>query len=316
MRAAGRRLGRSFCAAALCVAAAAVSPVHAEPALASLAGGTNPELSSEGTQALARLANNRPGGGHPAIPPVIGQDGTVQYLFGAQDPDLVCAPFRICDIALQPGEEITSINCGDVVRWQIDPANAGADAFSTAHVFVSPRDIGLQTSLVITTNRNRTYHIRLTSHLEKYMPRISFIYPDDLSAKLLVVQAQRRQRKATSDAQVAASTLPDTGEHMADLSFAYECEGRAPWKPVRVYNDGRKTIIQLPPATEHTEAPSFFVLRTPGGLFDDEELVQVNYRIASTREGPRYLVDSIFDNGVLVAGVGRNQVRVHIKRLR
>jgi type IV secretion system protein VirB9 len=278
-----------------------------------LAGGKDAVLPTEAEQTLAALADNRPGGGHPAIPPVIGQDGSVLYRFGAQDPKLVCAPLRLCDIALQPGEEIVGLNCGDLVRWTVDPVYASGPA-GTAHVYVTPRDIGIETSLVITTSRDRAYHIQLIADAQKFMPRISFSYPDDLANKLLLQRAQRKQREEKQAQEVQRDTLPDTGEYIGDLSFAYDCGGRAPWKPVRTYNNGRKTTIQLPPATEHTEAPAFFVLRSRGDLFHDEELVQVNYRIAATPEGPRYIVDGVFDEGVLIAGVGSHQLRVTIKR--
>ena len=52
------------------------------------------------------------------------------------------------------------------------------------------------------------------------------------------------------------------------------------------------------------------MVRKDGGLFSDEEQVQVNYR----PQGNRYIVDSIFDKAILVAGVGSSQDRVTIKR--
>jgi type IV secretion system protein TrbG len=304
----------------LLLAAAAAMGLYAATASADpldkLAGGQELPLPPEAERAMAALASNRPGAGRPAIPPVIGQDGSVLYRFGAQDPVLVCAPLRLCDIALQPGEEITGLNCADLERWSVDPVYAGTAPIQTAHVYVTPRDIGVATSLVITTSRGRAYHIQLIADDDKFMPRISFVYPDDLSNKLLLLQAQRQRDKDKRDAVTAAQTLPETGQHLGELSFAYDYEGRAPWKPVRTYNDGRKTFIQLPPAAEYTEAPAFFVMRSPGDLFHDEELVQVNYRTVATPEGPRFVVDSVFDVGVLVAGVGHHQLRVKISRLR
>jgi type IV secretion system protein VirB9 len=280
-----------------------------------LVGGQDAVLPPDVEQTLDSLADNRPGGGHPTIPPIIGQDGSVLYRFGAQDPKLVCAPLRLCDIALQPGEEIVGLNCGDLTRWSIDPVYASG-ATDTAHVYVTPRDYGIETSLIITTSRNRAYHIQLIADAQKFMPRISFSYPDELANKLLILRAQRKQREEKRAKEVQRDTLPETGQNMGELSFAYDYEGRAPWKPVRTYNDGRKTTIQLPPATEHTEAPAFLEKRSDGDLFNDEELVQVPYRVLATSEGPRYIVDRVFDRGVLKAGVGRHQLRVEIKRLK
>ncbi|WP_277957829.1 TrbG/VirB9 family P-type conjugative transfer protein [Burkholderia plantarii] len=39
-----------------------------------------------------------------------------------------------------------------------------------------------------------------------------------------------------------------------DLSFDYELSGSASWKPVRVYNDGRKTIIEMPGTMQQPNA--------------------------------------------------------------
>jgi type IV secretory pathway VirB9-like protein len=79
---------------------------------------------------------------------------------------------------------------------------------------------------------------------------------------------------------------------------------------VRVYNDGRKTIIQMPAAMAQTEAPTLLVVRKDGGLFTDDETVLVNYRV----QGDRYVVDTVFDKAILIAGVGRGQDRVTITK--
>jgi P-type conjugative transfer protein TrbG len=104
--------------------------------------------------------------------------------------------------------------------------------------------------------------------------------------------------------------MPGTREYMGNLSFEYEVSGSAAWKPVRVYNDGRKTIIQMPSTMAQTEAPALLVVRKDGGVFTDDETVMVNYRV----QGDRYIVDSVFDKAILIAGVGSSQDRVTIQR--
>ena len=79
---------------------------------------------------------------------------------------------------------------------------------------------------------------------------------------------------------------------------------------MRVYNDGRKTIIQMPSTMAQTEAPALLVVRKDGGVFTDDETVMVNYRV----QGDRYIVDSVFDKAILIAGVGSSQDRVTIQR--
>lgn len=79
---------------------------------------------------------------------------------------------------------------------------------------------------------------------------------------------------------------------------------------MRVFNDGRKTIIEMPGTMEQTEAPTLLVVRREGGIFRDEETVMVNYRV----QGNRYIVDTVFDRAILIAGVGGSQDRVTISR--
>lgn len=295
-----------------CIAGA--SRANADP-LEKLAGGQEPTLTADEEQVLSALATNRPTGGKPSSQPVIGRDGTVQYLFGSKDPSLVCAPFRICDIELQAGEEMQYANVADKEGWSVETTYAGVAPATTPHLFVSPHDIGLITSLVVTTDR-RTYHFRLTSHSEKFMPKVRFVYPDDLSNQIVLLRAQRKRAQAQRDEAITRDTIPETGEYLPHLALDYKIEGRAPWKPVRAYNDGRKTIIQMPMSMLHTEAPSLLVLRSEGGPFTEDEYVMVNYRIERPKTGsPRYLVDSVFDRAIMIAGVGSNQQRVTITRL-
>jgi len=236
------------------------------------------------------------------IKPVAGPDGSIRFLFGAQQPSIVCAVLQVCDVELQAGEQVNSIHLGDTARWTVEPAITGSGPGEVQHLILKPMDVGLQTSLIVTTNR-RTYHLRLRSHRTEFMPRVAFTYLDDAMAKWDALKAHEVKDKQTR-------TIAQTGEYLGDLSFAYDVAGSAAWKPVRVYNDGVKTIIQMPSAMQQTEAPTLLVVRKEGGVFTDEETVMVNYRV----QGDRYIVDTVFDKAVLIAGVGRSQDRVTITR--
>lgn len=231
--------------------------------------------------------------------PVAGPDGAIEFLFGAERPSVVCAVMQITDIELQAGESVTGVNLGDAVRWQIQPAVSGGDV---THILVRPRQVGLDTSMVVTTDR-RTYHIRLKSHRTEYMPRVRFNYVEDAVAKweaLRTKGAEKRER----------DTIPETNEYLGDLDFNYSVKGKAPWKPVRVYSDGVKTILEMPSRMRQTEAPTLLVVRREGRLFRKSEQVMVNYRV----QNGRYIVDAVFDRAVLIAGVGGNQEKVTIAR--
>lgn len=236
------------------------------------------------------------------LKPVPGPNGSVRFVFGAQQPSILCAVLQVCDVALQAGEQVNSIHLGDTARWTVEPAITGSGPSETQHLIIKPMDVGLTTSLVVTTDR-RTYHLKLRSHRTEYMPQVAFTYPEESLAKWEAVRSREAQTRQDK-------TMPKTGEYLGDLSFDYDLEGTAPWKPVRVYNDGRKTIIEMPREMAQAEAPSLLVLGQAGGLFTDEEMVVVNYRV----QGERYIVDSVFDRAILIAGVGSSQERVTITR--
>lgn len=234
--------------------------------------------------------------------PAIGADGTIRYLYGSQQPSIVCAVLQVCDVELQAGEQVNSIHLGDTARWIVEPAVTGSGAAEVQHLIIKPMDVALETSLVVTTNR-RTYHFRLRSHRTDFMSRVGFTYVEDAQAKWAAIKARDVKEKEER-------TIPQTGEYLGDLSFAYEISGNTAWKPVRVYNDGTKTIIQMPAAMAQTEAPTLLVVRKDGGWFSDAEMVMVNYRI----QGDRYIVDTVFDKALLIAGVGHSQDRITITR--
>jgi type IV secretion system protein VirB9 len=261
----------------------------------------NPTLTTQEQAGLA-IAQEWQAASATGMAPISGPNGSISFLYGAQQPSIVCAVLQVCDVALQPGELVNSINLGDTARWTIEPAIAGSGVNEVQHLIIKPRDVGLETSLVVTTNR-RTYHLRLRSHRTQYMPQVVFSYPDEALAKWEAIKRREVQEHQER-------IIPETGEYLGNLNFDYDVSGYAPWKPLRVYNDGIKTIIQMPTTMSHDEAPTLVVVRKEGGLFSADETQMVNYRL----QGDRYVVDAVFDKAILIAGVGGNQDRVTVRR--
>lgn len=279
--------------------AAGAADVRA-PAVASLTDVLAPDRAlSQAEEATLAMARKWQKGASVAV----GPNGSIQFVYGAGQPTVVCAVLQVCDIELQPGETVNSINGGDIHRWVIEPGFTGTPGGAeTTHVIVKPTENNLESSVVIGTTR-RVYHIRLVSHSKDYMPRVSFSYPEDVMAKWRVQRDKLEKDRA-------ANTIPETGEYLANLDFGYRLTGDAPWKPLRVFNDGKKTIIQMPEEMSQTEAPVLLVVRKEGNWFTDEETVLMNYRLSNDR----FIVDGLFDRAVLVAGVGSNQDRITIER--
>jgi len=260
----------------------------------------NPRLTAQDKEALA-IARRWQTAAANGVKPVAGPAGAVRFIYGVQQASVVCAVLQVCDIALQAGEQVNNLHVGDP-RFTVEPAVSGAGAMEVQHLILKPLDVGLQTNLIVTTSR-RTYHIKLSSHRTEFMPQVSFTYPEDAAAKWDAVRTREKKEQQER-------TIPQTGEYLGDLNFQYEVTGSAPWKPVRVFNDGVKTVIQMPAAMAQTEAPALLVVRKEGGWFSSDETVMVNYRI----QGDRYIVDTVFDKAILIAGVGRDQDRITITK--
>lgn len=238
------------------------------------------------------------------VAPVRAGDGSIRFTYGTDKPTIVCAVLQVCDVILQEGETINSIHIGDSARWMISPGITGSGVNETQHIIIKPMDVGLQTSMVVTTNR-RTYHIALKSHRSEYMTSISFAYPEDINAQFALRQTARQR-------EVDNNTIPGTGEYIGNLDFNYRIDGSASWKPVRVFNNGVKTVIDMPRAMSQADAPTLLVVRRDSGLFRSEEVEEVNYRIDTNSN--RFIVDTVFEKAILITGVGRSQTRVTITR--
>ncbi len=228
-------------------------------------------------------------------------DGGVVYLHGGTMPSVLTAPLRLTDIQLQAGETIKEVQLGDTVRWQVSPSISGSGMSQVSHVLVKPTDSGLETTLDIFTDK-RSYHINLKSTGSKYFPIVSFAYHDELKATWSQYQKNIEDVKNANTMNVAGIGSFDINS----LNFDYTISGSASWKPVRVYNDGVKTYIEMPKIMNTNEAPVLLVLASDGGK------KIVNYRLVNNK----YVVDNLFNKAFLVLGVGFSQQKITITKNR
>jgi len=226
-------------------------------------------------------------------------DGGVVFLHGGTMPSVLTAPLKLTDIQLQPGEIIKEIQLGDTIRWQVSPSLSGSGDSQVSHVVVKPTDSGLATTLDIFTDI-RAYHINLKSTKMSYFPVVSFGYSDELKEKWDAYQKGVHTAQMKKTMQVKGVG----GLDVSKLDFGYSISGSASFKPTRVFNDGRKTYIQMPHNLSSREAPALLVLG-PHGM---EKIV--NYRLIDNR----YIVDQLFDTAILIAGVGLHQSKIKITK--
>ncbi len=202
------------------------------------------------------------------------------------------APGQVTDLALAPGEQLVSLSAGDTVRWKVDDTASGSGPGRRAHVLVKPIAAGLVTNLIVATDR-RVYHVELRSLDATYMASVSWTYPEEALA----------YRKAAAP-DPAAGPVAVVGLRPDELQFGYRILGDRPaWRPVRVFDDGRRVFVQLPPET--AVAPPLFLIGP------EQEVELVNYRV----RGSYYVVDRLFDVAELRLGTDPQTV-VRIERAR
>lgn len=238
--------------------------------------------------------------------PAPGKDGRVVYVYGAGMPVMVCSPLRICVIELQPGEKIVGEpQIGDSVRWEISPALAGSGEDAMPLIVLKPLQAGLDTTMMIPTDR-RAYYLRLQSKPDDYLARVAFSYPEDQGQQWRHYaqqqeNADRQLKEKQRQEGKQIKVLPDAVDAMY---WDYQIKGGDPtMRPTRVLDDGVKTYIQMPLATQRTEAP-VLVINGPDGA------EMVNYRV----KGDVYIVDRLFNRAALIVGVGKHARKVEITR--
>lgn len=186
----------------------------------------------------------------------------------------------VTDIELQVGEELVSAPiAGDTVRWKTAVVQSGDRATRRTHIMLRPLDDALETNIILTTNR-RTYHLSARSG-DWHMPVVAWTYADDDH------EAQGRGAYGRQEEEeVVAGVSPEK------LNFDYAVSGEDyGWKPIRVFDDGSKTYLQMPLAMRVNEAPALFI-------YVDGEPKLVNYRV---KRG-YFIVDRLFEDAELRVG--------------
>ncbi|MBW8811836.1 MAG: TrbG/VirB9 family P-type conjugative transfer protein [Caulobacterales bacterium] len=175
------------------------------------------------------------------------------------------SPGRVTDITLQAGEQLAGSG----------PVAAG----DTVRWIIGDTESG-----------EGAAELRATP--ETYMASVSWRYPQD---ELIALKAA---------VQAGAEAAPVAqGVDLDRLNFGYRIEGKAPWRPVRVFDDGQQVFIEFPPQIGQGEMPPLFILGPKGGQAD-----LVNYRV----RGRRMIVDRLFAAAELRLGGKGDEHRVRI----
>ncbi len=258
-------------------------PIHVPPAWTVARGGTagaTPTARIDNANTAARVQPRREGYFN-AIQVYPWSEGALYQVYAA--------PGQITNIALEPGESLTGagpIAAGDTARWIIGDTESGSGVSRRVHVLVKPTRADITTNLVITTDR-RTYMVELRSGEKPYMPAVAWAYP--------------QQPGSGRQAIPATPVIPA----VAGRNYRYGLTGSTPpWKPVAVYDDGRRVYVEFPRGIVQGEMPPIFVIGPEG------EAQIVNSRIHQHI----LIVDRLFGAAELRLGSGDRQKTVRIVR--
>jgi P-type conjugative transfer protein TrbG len=195
------------------------------------------------------------------------------------------ATFHETALELQPGELLTGKDlptAGDTARWTIAATRTGAPPSETTVLIVKPLEADLETNMTITTNR-RLYTVVLKSTEHTYMPLVGWLYPQDAAREQVETAATLKKIEEQSE---PLTVSPE------QLNFDCTITGsKVAWKPLRAYDDGSKTYLQMSPEMQSYEAPAIFVM-------DGKTPMLVNYRVKHSI----YIVDRLFDRAQLRIG--------------
>lgn len=203
------------------------------------------------------------------------------------------APLRVTTLTLSRGEVVISKAAGDTVRWQIGETQSGEGSEQRAHVMIKPLSRGLETNLVLATNR-RIYLVQLRSG-------------DPAAFNAAVTWDMGSVLGAAAPAAEVPPLQPALVEPQGplDAGFRIKPKGRRPaWTPSAVATDGVHTFLSFPPGLTAAAAPALFALGAAG----DVQLV--NYR----QQGVLWVVDRVLTAAELRMG-GRHAQVVRIERI-
>lgn len=259
-------------------------PLHTPPAWTVARGGEAAGTSVgrvENANAAARIEPRREGY-YNAIQIFPWSEGALYQVYAAVG--------QITTIALEPGESLTGagpIAAGDTARWIIGDTASGSGPTRRVHVLVKPTRPDISTNLVITTDR-RIYMIELRARESLYMPAVAWAYPAPPAGQRQTVPA--------------APVIPAE----AARNYRYGLQGDSPpWRPISVFDDGRRVYVVFPRGIVQGEMPPIFVLGSDG------EPQIVNSRIHQNI----LIVDRLFGAAELRLGSGDRQQTVRIVRV-
>jgi type IV secretory pathway VirB9-like protein len=194
-------------------------------------------------------------------------------------------PGQITDIALKPGEQPVGagpVAAGDTARWIIGDTESGSAR--PARPYPGEADARRHHHQPRHQHRPPHLHVELRATAATYMASVS--WPIRRTAH----RAARQQRQAPFPPRRSSRPISPRSTSATDRRRS------PPWRPVRVFDDGRQVFIEFPRGIVQGEMPPLFVIgrtATPSS--------------STTASGRYMIVDRLFAAAELRLGDRRRQ---------
>lgn len=214
-----------------------------------------------------------------------------------QQPIINVVPYQQTVITLEPGERFTSITSGDPANlsYLVDVSGA-ATGVETQQVLVKPSIPKLSTNLIIATDK-RLYNILVVVGAKKNITRnVSFWYPNDMLNKV------NESILNKNDVDLNAEKMPQLDLATANFNYKITSDDNPSWTPIRAFDDGKRTWIELPPGVDSKNVPTVLIQSDSGNML----------KYNQSYYSPYLVIQGIFSQAKLVSGVGTKQVSVDV----
>ena len=198
--------------------------------------------------------------------------------------EVYCQPFRQTDVYLEPGEILMDQpKISDPDAWTLDSVLSLDNGLKVQHLLIKPKGYGKDyvASMNIYTDR-RIYHITLRAFIDTYMLAVRFRYgnqfkTDSNPRPFQAVRSPKTTLSLNTDDIISSMKPIDEAGNSGLLknnngsisevptyadSFDYEMTSPniyIPWKPIRVYDNGKFTYINFGPDLTYHDMPNVFM---------------------------------------------------------
>ncbi|MFN8771116.1 MAG: TrbG/VirB9 family P-type conjugative transfer protein [Neisseriaceae bacterium] len=218
-----------------------------------------------------------------------------QYLYvGDSDNVIDCRVGQLCDISLAPNDAFSSwvMTNGDVWSQSANAKINFLDSDGINHVILQSTGISSDNPVIML---GTTYQYRFNLKAVKSSRTNKYVF-----------LVRKNNSYDASNAEIDSISLDFKGKKL-DSKYYTEGDTDSEIMPVKIFNDGAKTYIEMPKNINVADLPTVYTFNNSGTL---EQVNNARYR------QPYFVIDGVLRRYALVSGSvdNDNQLRISIYR--